>query len=379
VKLLYITDQKLPRKATDTDQFMAMVSAFGQNGIEITLLSSKSFLSKQISEIDLSSYFSIEPSFKHKTISSQLFGLRFLEKPLHGFLTLFSSSFREADVIYSRSLNNIIPATLFTKKLIFLETYKTLPDNSIFLKPLLWILKKKKNFKGIITHSDYAAQSFLRFGFKKEQLRVEHNGLDLGLLEPALSKKEARDLLGLPQDAFILSYSGTVSMDKGLELFFPVAEKLKEITFMIIGSKGKGNFENLAKAYPNIIIKPWMQQSELIPYLYASDCLCIPPSDKPLKQIGNTVLPIKTFIYMASNRPIIAPNTPDLVELLKHEKNALLVEPGDEQAFQKAIIRIQKETDFSNKLALLAKEQMSSNTWVKRAKRIIEYCETQLN
>jgi len=379
VKLLYITDQKLPRKATDTDQFMAMVNAFGQNSVDITLLSSKRFLSKKVSVKDLSEYFSIQPNFIHKTISSNLLGLRFLEKPLHGILTLFSSSFRDADIIYSRSLNNIIPAILFTKKSVFLETYKTLPDNSIFLKPLLWILKKKKNFKGIITHSNYAAQSFIRYGFRPDQIRVEHNGLDLSLLEPELSKKEARDLLGLPQDAFILSYSGTVSMDKGLELFFPIAEKLKENIFMIIGSKGKGNFENLAKAYPNIIIKPWMQQSELIPFLYASDCLCIPPSDKPLKQIGNTVLPIKTFIYMASGRPIIAPNTPDLVELLMHEKNALLVDPEDEKAFIESILRIKNDDELSSNISRLAKDQMKSNTWQLRANRIFKFCQEKIN
>jgi glycosyltransferase involved in cell wall biosynthesis len=374
VKLLYITDQKLPRKATDTDQFMAMVSAFGENSVEITLLSSKYIFSKKASVEDLVQFFSIKPNFRHETLSSQLFGLRFFEKPLHGILTLFSREFWQSDFIYSRSLNNIIPALLFSNKSIFLETYKTLPDNSIFLRPLLWMLKKKSNFKGIITHSNYAAQSFIRFGFKPNQVQVHHNGIDFDILKPELTKDEARKKLDLPENAFIFTYSGTVSMNKGLDLILPIAEKIPQITFIIIGSKGNGEFEKRAKNHPTILIKPWVKQSDLIPYLYASDCLFIPPSEKPLKVIGNTVLPIKTFIYMASGRPIIAPNSADLRELLIHNKNALLVEPGNSTEFIEAINCLYNDRDLSNELAREAKQQMNSNSWKKRAESILSYC-----
>ena len=82
---------------------------------------------------------------------------------------------------------------------------------------------------------------------------------------------------------------------------------------------------------------------------------------------------------MASGRPIIAPNTPDLVELLEHEKNALLVEPGNESNFIEVIKIIQNDNNFSVKLAMEAKVQMGSNSWKKRAERIIKFCIQHIN
>ena len=82
---------------------------------------------------------------------------------------------------------------------------------------------------------------------------------------------------------------------------------------------------------------------------------------------------------MASGRPIIAPNTPDLMEILVHEKNSLLVEPGDESSFIQAIKKIQNDNNFSVKLATEAKIQMGSNSWKKRAERIIKFCIQQMN
>lgn len=378
MKLVYITDQKLPRQATDTIQFMTMVGAFAESGADITLLSSKSFLSKKISSQELANYYRINHQFNHVTLNSIFFGLRFIEKLLQGIMAAFSGKVSQAEIIYTRNLNIVLPIVFFTNKPVFLETYKTLADNSILLRFWLRILRSQKSFKGIITHSTYAADSFIRFGFSKEMIVVEHNSIDSALFKAEISKKSAVEMLSLPKESYIVTYTGTVSLDKGLDLILEAAKELDDVIFLIVGSKNGGEFENRVKNYSNIIVKPWVFTKDLIPYLYASDCLIIPPSEKPLKKIGNTVLPIKTFIYLKSGRPIIAPRTPDLLEILEHERNAILVNPGNIHDFVSAIQRLKSDKKLAEKIANQGKIEMEKSSWLDRATRILSFCKDRL-
>jgi glycosyltransferase involved in cell wall biosynthesis len=357
---------------------MTMVGAFAESGADVTLLSSKSFLGKIISSLELAKYYRINSHFNHVTLNSIFFGLRFIEKLLQGIMAVFSGKVSQAEIIYTRNLNIVLPIVFFTNKPVFLETYKTLADNSILLRFWLRILRSQKSFKGIITHSTYAAESFIRFGFSKEMILVEHNSIDSDLFKAEISKKSAREILSLPIESFIVTYTGTVSLDKGLDLILEAAKDLVDVIFLIVGSKNGGEFENRAKNYSNIIVKPWVFTKDLIPYLYASDCLIIPPSEKPLKKIGNTVLPIKTFIYLKSGRPIIAPRTPDLLEILEHERNAILVNPGNIHDFVSAIQLLRSDKKFAEKIANQGKIEMEKSTWLDRATRILSFCKARL-
>ncbi len=108
-------------------------------------------------------------------------------------------------------------------------------------------------------------------------------------------------------------------------------------------------------------------------YLYAADLLLIPPSSAPLHLFGKTVLPFKTFIYLAAGRPILAPDLPDLKEILSHGKNAWLV-PADQpiQAAQ-ALINVLQNPQLANRMASQALKTASVFTWENRAKKITEW------
>ena len=49
------------------------------------------------------------------------------------------------------------------------------------------------------------------------------------------------------------------------------------------------------------------------------------------------MLPLKLFFYMASGRPILAGETPDVMEVLKHGENAFLCRPDNVDALVAAI------------------------------------------
>ena len=57
---------------------------------------------------------------------------------------------------------------------------------------------------------------------------------------------------------------------------------------------------------------------QLSHFLFAADILMIP--EPKVKTVGNTVLPMKLFQYLAAGRAIYAPDAPDTAELLTHGK-----------------------------------------------------------
>ena len=118
--------------------------------------------------------------------------------------------------------------------------------------------------------------------------------------------------------------------------------------------------------------------SELAPYLYAADVLIIPPSLEPLQRHGNTVLPIKLFLYLAAGRVVLAPEAPDTAELLKDGVNAALVPPGDLEALLTTLRRITSDTALAERLSAGATEAAQGLTWDSRAARIRDFITARL-
>src|SRR5262249_43065578 len=80
--------------------------------------------------------------------------------------------------------------------------------------------------------------------------------------------------------------------------------------FILVGSEGDGPVEAAAHQIPNVSLVPWQPFGQLPPWLYAADVLLIPPSLDPLRRHGNTVLPIKLFLYLGAGRALLAPRAP---------------------------------------------------------------------
>jgi glycosyltransferase involved in cell wall biosynthesis len=85
---------------------------------------------------------------------------------------------------------------------------------------------------------------------------------------------------------------------------------------------------------------------------------------------------MKTFSYLAACRPIVAPDLPDLREVLHHDENALLVPPDDVDAAAAAIrLSVSKRT-IGEKLGYAARQNAEYFTWQARAKRLSTFLES---
>src|SRR5204863_5224002 len=123
----------------------------------------------------------------------------------------------------------------------------------------------------------------------------------------------------------------------------------------------------------NVLLRPRVRVSEVAPYLYAADCLIIPPSDEPLRRFGGTVLPMKLFTYLAAGRPILAPRLPDIEEMLTDGVTARLVPPADPPRSTEALIALLNDRELQDRLSRNAVRAAAQYTWSARAHRLAEF------
>ena len=95
-------------------------------------------------------------------------------------------------------------------------------------------------------------------------------------------------------------------------------------------------------------------------------------------QVTAYASPLKIFDYMAASCAIVAPDQPNIREILRHEENALLFDPADPAAMWAAIRRLMLDADLRQRLGQAARTELEQRqyTWTGNAQRIVGWAET---
>jgi glycosyltransferase involved in cell wall biosynthesis len=293
-------------------------------------------------------------------------------------LTLpFRKEFRLADFVYTRNLWIAWMAVLFKQRVVF-DHYRPWPDQIPPLQFWIYRLFCHRRFLVNICHSDYTRTKYLNLGIPADKLHCVHNGFEPERLQAPIPIEDAKRKIGLSPDRKTVVYTGRINQKKGLDIVIAAAKKLPDIQFILVGSYGEGPIETLAKGVPNVSIVPWQPPERLADYVYAADVLLIPPSWQPLAKFGSTVLPLKLFFYMASGRPILAGETPDVQEVLKHDENAFLCRPDCVESLAAGIATLTGDGEQAARLAATALSDSRDFTWSARAQKITAIVEDRL-
>lgn len=379
IRIAYANDQILPVNETDAEQLISAMSAVGGlDGAEVCLLLPACWRATGVTAEELAAHYEVEGNFRVVTRKSVFPSARGIEKLGHGLAILRMPEYRRADLLYSRNLPTVMSALLLGDKPVVFETFRPWPKQHRSLTPLLRRMVTHPRFLGTVTHSKLAGQAFLDIGLSPEKLLIAYNGYNPKRLEPVLDQRTAREMIGLSVSRAVVTYLGHVRMAKGLGIMLDLASRYPDAEFLIVGSTGEGEVERRAAAIDNVRVVGWKRFRETGPYLYASDILFIPPTVGPLESVGNTVLPIKTFLYMASGRAIFGPASPDLLEVLESGRNALLVAPDDPEAAVAGLGRLLASPEERARLAACAASDVAELTWERRAGKILGFIEDRL-
>lgn len=379
-KITYITDQHLPVPKANSEQLVNTVAALANAGMNIEMVIPREWRTLKYSRTRLKNeildYYHVRDGFELTKILHLPFAPFKIDKLTHGIVASLYATISKSDLIYTR---NSLPALigLHLGKRVLFEAYRIYDRHKNNAALRIARRTATSDAIGIISHSLPSKESLVAAGASEIKVKVIHNGFNPRPFETLPSKSAARESIGWHNQDKIVTFAGRIDVNKGANMLLDLAEKTPEVTYVLIGyseddtqdwvllSASTRNVQNVKKL-------PWVPAAELPTYLLASDVLIIPPTSGPLMTHGNTVLPIKTFIYMAAGRCILVPALPDIQTVLNN-RNAVLVEPDNLEAAAQAIRRIFSEPTWANALAAQAKVDSQNYTWESRASKIINF------
>jgi glycosyltransferase involved in cell wall biosynthesis len=376
MRITYLFDRPLPANETDSEQAMHTIAALARAGAAVTLVLPMR-LGEQPDVDAIRAYYSVRGSFSIVGVPQPVFGITDARKWWHAVFA--RRELRAGDLLYTRNFPTLLTAALGDQPYCY-ETYRPWFDTFKPLGPLFRAALTRPAALGAVLHSAYAKERYASIGVPRERLEVAHNGYDPELLRLAPERDAARRELDLPLDRAIVAYTGHVNVTKGIETIVQLAERTPSALFLLVGYDGKGGLiELLSRRVANVQLVPWQPFARVAFYLKAADVLLLPPSNRGLAVIGNTVLPMKLFQYLAAGRPILAPRTPDLLELLRDGDNARLVPAGDIDAAVSGLSELLGDSSLAARLARGALDTSRGLTWDARASKILTFLEARLS
>lgn len=380
MKILYISDQFLPATSADTEQYVNMVSAMSsQANIELLTASYRYQSPPKLKEIQ--DYYLVDGHFDMDFIRHWFPNIRGAEKMNFAI----SAALRvrndvNTDVVYTRNIPVLIAVLSLTDKPVLFETFRPWPERNLQSRQFFKKMAEHPRFLGIVLHSEFAKQAYLNIGFKEKKLLVAHNAFRSDFFDQISSNRKAlRDELALPSDSMIVTYTGRIKVKKGLNHFLKLAEQFPEVYFLMVGSEGRGAIEVKAEQLSNVGVVGWQDKASTARYIEASDILYIPTSTVAREKAMNTVLPLKTFIYKASGKPILAPDMQDIREVLTDHKTALLVEPDNDEAASVALQTLIRDPELRDRLGSQARLEMEELSWQNRAQKVLGFIKNRLS
>lgn len=221
-----------------------------------------------------------------------------------------------------------------------------------------------KKVSGVVCVSSKNMEESIELGLTtKEKCKVFPNAVNANLFHKK-NKKECREKLGFPQDAFIVIYVGNYTERKGPKR---VVAALKGISPSNVYSIFIG-FGDYKPQVDNMLFEGRLLHEQIPIYLNAADVFVLPT----LKEgCCNAVVEA-----MACGLPIISSDLSFNWDVL-NETNSILIDPQDIEQIRDSIIKLRDDSALREKLANGALRKAESLTIDQRAKEIMKFITKQ--
>lgn len=378
--LYYLSDADLPGRNARSIQEMQMCQAFVENGLNVTHLHTRSIGKRKDTDwSDIATHYGISEQFSlrtFRTLQDRLDSLPKVETlsmagpmALYVLMKILSGELDEADIIYSR---NYYPTYFLC------ELKQQLPDigfpTIVFEYHDIMNFRYQSRFFDIVD-AVVCITEVLRgytertFGVDAERLYVAPDGVDLTRYED-WDKTQARSDLEFLDKERLVVYTGHLYRGKGAEVLARAANRISAEVYIVGGYPE--DVDRVQKSVPeteNLHFTGFVDPAMIPPYQIAADVLVAPYTQEARRFVS----PLKLFEYMAAGCPIVATDLPVLHEVLTHEQNALLAEPGDECSLADEVNRLLSDEDLAARLSSAASADVNNYTWEQRATNILDY------
>ncbi len=356
MKLLYLADSKVPSQRASSIHVDLLMHAF-------KCLVDDSVLLCQKGEGSYDRPFAVERVSIPNLKGGLLWLMRAFKKQIKSI---------RPDFIYSRFL--LLP--LFSGKTPYiLEVHDDAWNKGFLFRKAFHKALNSKYCKGFVTITR-AIEVDMRKAFPESNKKI------LVIEDAALPAHTDYQANREQKEKLTLGYVGSLHKGKGMEIIMPLAEKLPDCHFKIIGGLAP-QIEELKAVQKsnNVEFLGFVDHHEVWKHMQEID-ICLLPNSPKVKtgknsDIGKYTSPLKMFEYMAYAKPIIASDLEVLKEVLNDEV-AVLARHDQIHEWVDAVQQL-KDPTVRRQLGQNALKKFKDNfTWEKRAERILSFVNEEL-
>ena len=285
-------------------------------------------------------------------------------------MSVFYGIFLKTELFITRNLFTLFFLNLLNKKAI-IEIHHDLSIESRIVRFLFHNINilNSKNIIKVVAITN-AVKNYLI-----NDLKVDPNKI---CVIPSASSINLKFKKLLNNKRYNIGYFGSLEASKGSKFIAKLSKLDKKNNYFIYG----GNTEQVEKfkeKYKNKNLKVcgYVPYGKIKLYLSKMDVLLMPSNNKLLRAtggVGNLAMftsPLKLFDYMASGKLIIASNLKVFKEIIKHNKNSIIINNLNIVNWKKEINKIRKNTNKYNKIKKESYFLSKQFTYLKRAKKIL--------
>lgn len=365
--IAYLANARIPTEKAHGIQIMKMCEAFTVQGNAVTLVVPQRWHAAQTDPFTAYGVMSRFPIVRLPCLDLLIlpfakwtaFWLQYVTFAMSAYVWLMR---HRPPVVYTRDALLTLVASMISPATYY--EIHTVPHNGLFIHRIAWRRAKK-----IIAISNGVKNALIALGVTPEKVHVAPDSVDAEMFKPK-DKQEARRVLGLPQEAQIVVYTGHLYPWKGAHLLLRAATLLpKEVQVYLVGGT-REDVSRLKNAYPETgaALTGYRPYAEIPLWLSAADLLVLPTSAKELIGARYTS-PLKLFEYMASGTPLLASDTPSHREILD-DATAAFFAADDPDALAQGIERALADRTHADARAAQAKEKARAFSWEVRAATI---------
>jgi len=251
---------------------------------------------------------------------------------------------------------------------------------TLWLKQWLIGTVSELTWTSLIAVSSTVKQKYVQAGFDEERIEVIHNGIDSRFL--TIPKAANNTHINIIRKTYRLLFVGRVRVEKGIMILLKALDLLthaegwirneqKSLSLHIFGDGDKVYMSELQDFLRErqltsvVTFHGIVSQDELIEQYDRADILLVPSLWQ--EPFGLVVLEA-----MARGLPVIASKTGGLVEIVTHEVNGLLVEPGDERELALAMRELLNNSEKCTRLGLAGRATVQEHFTIEKNTQRVE-------
>ena len=211
-------------------------------------------------------------------------------------------------------------------------------------------------------------------GVPEDRIAVIPNGVGESFLDGSADGTSVRARHGL-EGKLVLGFTGFVrpwhGIDKVIDLLATDRLPAEAHLLMVGDGPARAELEEQARrlGVAERVTFTGVVQREAVPDYVAAFDIALQP------HVVAYASPLKLIEYLALGRPIVAPDSPNICEILDHEQTGLLFPAGNTEAFGEAIVRLANDAGLRAHLGQAARDLLEARnlTWQHNAERVVGF------